>query len=76
MFDRLILIGDVPVASARAILRAYGDAARILRSRRPDRVMAELYRLEPNGGLVFGFGNIGGLGMWLVEHWTQRGERV
>ena len=74
MFDRVVLVGDVPLASARAVRRGYGNAVHIVRSRRASRVMAELGRIEPNGGLVFGFGNIGGLGMRLVEHWNREGE--
>jgi hypothetical protein len=76
MFDRVVLIGDVPLTSARTVRRTYGDALCIVRSRRADRVMAELSRIEPNGGLIFWFGNIGGLGMRLIEHWDREGERA
>jgi poly-gamma-glutamate synthase PgsB/CapB len=76
MFDRLVLVGDVPFLSARALRNSHGDALRVVTSRDAARVMAELGGMEPGGGLVFGFGNIGGLGMRLVEHWNREGERA
>jgi poly-gamma-glutamate synthase PgsB/CapB len=76
MFDRIVLVGDVPLLSARALRNSHGDALRVVTSRDAARVMAELGGIEPRGGLVFGFGNIGGLGMHLVERWDREGERA
>ncbi len=76
LFDRLVLAGDVPLVSAHALRRSYGDALRVVTSRDATRVMAQLGDIEPEGGLVFGFGNIGGLGMRLVARWEREGERV
>lgn len=74
MFDRVVLIGDVPRVSARIVRRAYGDAVCVVRYKQASRVMEELARIEPDGGLLFGFGNIGGLGIQLVRHWSRQGE--
>lgn len=37
---------------------------------------AALAQLGPRGGVVFGFGNIGGPGAALVEHWARTGKAV
>ncbi len=74
LFDRLVLIGDVPRAATGTLRRAYGDVFSIIGTRRAETMMSELARLEPRGGLLFGFGNIGGLGIHLVRHWQREGE--
>ena len=76
MFDRLVAIGDVPRVSVRPLRRAYGARFHVLRQQSPERLLAELTRLEPAGGFLFGFGNIGGVGMDLVRHWSDSGDRA
>jgi len=50
---------------------------RILRSApAPDLTESVLSDIADSGGVVFGFGNIGGVGEELVEHWAGVGEAV
>jgi len=56
-----------------------GDAwpIRILRSApAADLTEALLSEIRDSGGVVFGFGNIGGVGKALVAHWAEVGEGV
>ena len=57
-------------------LRNHPDAGRIriLRSSPPEGIMTQLLGEEDEAGLLFGFGNIAGLGRTLVGHWQQVGE--
>lgn len=74
--DRIVLVGDVPLLPARALERAERGRVAVVRSRRPSDVMDALHRLEPHGALLFGFGNIGGLGGDLVQHWRAEGAQA
>ncbi|MEM3432979.1 MAG: poly-gamma-glutamate synthase PgsB [Candidatus Methanomethyliaceae archaeon] len=47
-----------------------------VRSADPEKIMQTIAAVEPQGGIVFGFGNIGGLGAALVEYWEKSGELV
>ncbi len=76
LFDRLVLLGDVPWCSARRLRAIYGNRAIALGSRRAEDVMRAIRDLEWGGGFLFGFGNIGGLGMELVRLWQERGVRI
>jgi len=75
-FRKLYLSG----LHARAVshrLRNHPDAGRIeiLRSSSPEGTMDQLLGGEEGGGgLLFGFGNIHGLGRSLVRHWQKVGE--
>ncbi len=81
-FDALVVTGLHAAALERRVRRARHAARssttiRIVRGRSPERLTdAALSALGPGGGVVFGFGNIGGPGVELVEHWSQTGEAV
>jgi hypothetical protein len=75
-FRRLFVAG----LHARALkhrLRHHPEAGRIeiLRPSPPEGVMTQILTGEGDGGgLLFGFGNIGGLGRTMVSHWRKVGE--
>jgi len=46
------------------------------RSSAEEMTRAALSEVGPSGGIVFGFGNIGGPGLELVAHWSSTGEVV
>jgi gamma-polyglutamate synthase len=48
----------------------------VLRDTRPAAIMDAMLREAAPGDVVFGFGNIGGTGAELVEHWAGTAERV
>jgi poly-gamma-glutamate synthase PgsB/CapB len=75
-FDRLFVVGDVPLHSIRPLKRLYGDRLRIIRKRDPAAIMRAILEDEANGSMIFGFGNIGGVGLRLVGLWKEGGRPV
>ncbi|MFC1545321.1 poly-gamma-glutamate synthase PgsB [Gemmatimonadota bacterium] len=57
---------------ARALSRRLSDA-RLLRERDPVKLTGLILSGLPDGAVLFGFGNIGGMGESLVDHWSRRG---
>lgn len=59
-------------------LRGHRPAAEVhvVRETRPGPILDAVLRGSGAGDLVFGFGNIGGLGAELVAHWTRHAEPV
>ncbi|HSW29834.1 MAG TPA: Mur ligase family protein [Longimicrobiales bacterium] len=90
-FDALLVTGLHAAALERRVRRVRDRASRppgeppeapptpirVVRRASPERLTrAALSELGPDGGVVFGFGNIGGPGVELVEHWSRTGEAV
>ncbi len=77
-FSRLFVTGIHAPAFQRRLRRLDNRRAiRILRSApAADLTAAVLSEIRDSGGVVFGFGNIGGVGEELVEHWAAVGEVV
>ncbi|MHB1192141.1 MAG: Mur ligase family protein [Longimicrobiales bacterium] len=84
-FDALLVTGLHAAALERRVRRAARalrpatspPPIRVVRRTSPERLTrAALSELGPGGGIVFGFGNIGGPGVELVEHWSHTGEAV
>lgn len=69
MFDSLYLIGGHSRALARKIRKA-----NVLVSDDPREIMRSIGSQLQAGAVIFGFGNIGGIGVRIVEHWNQEGE--
>lgn len=68
-FERLFVVGG----HARALARKIKNAG-VLSSGDPQEIMLAIGSQVQDRTVVFGFGNIGGIGARLVEHWKQRGE--
>ncbi|MDP2956114.1 MAG: Mur ligase family protein [Longimicrobiales bacterium] len=89
-FDALLVTGMHAAALERRVRQARGrmpgrtrtagsgpPPIRVLRRGSAERLTrAALAELGASGGVVFGFGNIGGLGTKLVEHWSSNEEAV
>ncbi len=73
-FDDLAVVGAVPWALARQLRRVLGEVPLIVRSGAVDVILEKIHSLRPNGGVLFGFGNMGGPGGKLVEWCRQKGE--
>lgn len=73
-FERLVVCGSVPMIAQRWLARRFGESVAVARTRDPRKIMAVATRLSPSGGHLFGFGNIGDVGIRLVEYWRQEGE--
>jgi len=75
-FSRLYVLG-LHAAALKRLLKRFDDAAQIevLRQNRPAEIMQSvLPGIRDAGGIVFGFGNIGGAGEALVAHWRAAAE--
>ncbi len=59
---------------ARALSRRLRDS-RVLRETDPEKMTERVISEIPDGAILFGFGNIGGMGERLVEQWNLRGTR-
>jgi len=77
-FSRLYVTGVHAPAFQRRVRRAdHRQAVRVLRSApAADLTESVLSEIRGSGVVVFGFGNIGGVGKALVEHWATVGEAV
>jgi poly-gamma-glutamate synthase PgsB/CapB len=73
-FDRLVVVGAVPWSVRRRLRRAVDERLLIVRETAPDRIMAGIASFHPSGGFLFGFGNMGGAGLRLVEFWSHEGD--
>ena len=74
-FRRLFVAG-LHAHALRHRLRHHSEAGRIeiLQPSHPEGIMTQLLGGENGGGILFGFGNIAGLGRTLVGHWRKVGE--
>lgn len=68
-FRQLFVVGGHARATTRKIKNA-----KVLRSDDPAAIMSSIGSQVNNRSVVFGFGNIGGIGARLVEYWNQGGE--
>ena len=73
-FERLIVCGSVPMVVQRRLTKRFDKRVVVVRSQDPRTIMAVATRLSPSGGQLFGFGNIGGAGIRIIEHWKEEGE--
>jgi hypothetical protein len=58
---------------ARVLSRKIGGTG-ILSPGGPEEIMSRIGSSVQDGSVIFGFGNIGGVGVQLVEHWHRYGE--
>jgi len=71
VFRDLLLVGDVPLTLLERLKTRYKGFVVNLAKASPEKITSEaLFRL-PEGGIVFGFGNIGGVGIELVNYWSK-----
>lgn len=73
-FDCLVVCGASPMSVQRHLRRLYRDQVSFVRSQDPQKIMCEANRLSHEGGYLFGFGNIGGIGARIVHFWKEHGE--
>ena len=68
-FDQLVVVGG----HARALARKLKNTVAVSEAA-PEKIMSSVGMLIPERGVLFGFGNIGGPGALLVDHWRLSGE--
>ncbi|MFH1763163.1 MAG: Mur ligase family protein [Gemmatimonadota bacterium] len=77
MSFRRLFVAGLHAHALRHRLRHHPEARRIeiLRPSPPEGIMTRILGMErEGGGILFGFGNIAGLGLSMVEHWRKVGE--
>jgi poly-gamma-glutamate synthase PgsB/CapB len=77
MFGHVALIGGQTRAFVRRMRRApaWGNGRFLaLEEKSPERIFRRLAALAAGPALVVGMGNIGGLGVAIVEHWERTGR--
>lgn len=78
-FDALLVTGLHAPALARRVLRGHPGPPPVTvlpRASAGELTRAAVDALGPGGGMVFGFGNIGGVGAELVDLWSRTGEAL
>jgi hypothetical protein len=76
-FKQLYLHGLHATALKRRLARSHGSTPiKVLRGRDPADVMRTIGAETDEGDVVFGFGNIGGMGEQVVRHWRSVGEAL
>lgn len=78
-FDALVVTGLHAPALARRVRHDHAGPPPVTVFRRASAAVltrAALDALGPGGGVVFGFGNIGGVGTELVDLWSRTGEAL
>ena len=68
-FKRLYVIGGHANVVQRKV-----KAVEVIKRTRPEEITNSIASAMKEDGVLFGFGNIGGAGQRLVEHWQRMGE--
>jgi hypothetical protein len=68
-FKRIYVIGE-----HANVVRRKVKGVEVIKRMRPEEMTNSIVSDIEEGGVLFGFGNIGGAGQRLVEHWQRVGE--
>lgn len=74
VFSHLLLVGHVPYALRFSLIHRYNGVVEVIPRLDPQHITQKAFSCLPNGGIIFGFGNIKGTGAALVEYWAQIGS--
>ena len=67
-FRQLVVVGEFTRAVERRL-----PHAQFLRIRKPETIMQSVYIQAPEPAIIFGFGNVKGMGRTLIGHWSTIG---
>ncbi|MBS3765710.1 poly-gamma-glutamate synthase PgsB [Candidatus Bipolaricaulota bacterium] len=73
-FDRIYVTGEQ--AEKFQSMLGGGLSVRALESTDPKSIMDNIFEQIEGRGVLFGFGNIGGMGGYLVDHWMEVGDQL
>jgi hypothetical protein len=74
-FDRLFFVGEHALAMKGKLQRRIKPEITALKGKKPEDLVAQIASLEKNEAVVFGMGNMGGIGRSLVDYWEMTGNR-
>jgi poly-gamma-glutamate synthase PgsB/CapB len=70
-FDRLVFIGEHALALRDKLKRRLKPEITAFRGKKPEDLIARIANLEKDKAVVFGMGNMGGIGRQLVDYWEM-----
>ncbi len=74
-FDRLVFVGEHALAMKDKLQRRIKPEITALKGKKPEDLIAQIASLEKDEAVVFGMGNMGGIGRSLVDYWEMTGNR-
>lgn len=74
-FDRLFFVGEHARALKVKLHRRIKPEITALRGKDPEDLIGQIATLEQEESVIFGMGNMGGIGRSLVEYWEKAGYR-
>ncbi len=74
-FDRLVFVGDHAPALRDKLKGRTKPAITAVKGKKPEDLIAQISALEKEESVVFGMGNMGGMGRRLVDYWETMGSR-
>jgi poly-gamma-glutamate synthase PgsB/CapB len=74
-FDRLVFVGEHALALKTKLQRRIKPEIAVFKGKNPEEVIAKITALEKEKAVVFGMGNMGGIGRSLVDYWEMVGAR-
>ena len=74
-FDRLIFVGEHALALKTKLRGRIKPEIAVLKGKNPEEMIAQMAALEKEKAVVFGMGNMGGIGRSFVDYWDLVGNR-
>jgi poly-gamma-glutamate synthase PgsB/CapB len=74
-FDRLVVVGEHAPALKNRLQHRIKLEIIALKEKKPGELIAQIALREKKESVVFGMGNMGGIGRLLVDHWELTGKR-
>jgi len=75
VFDRLVFVGEHALALRNRLKGRTKPEITVVKRKNPEDLIAFFSTLEKEEAVVFGMGNMGGMGRSLVEYWELAGNR-
>jgi poly-gamma-glutamate synthase PgsB/CapB len=74
-FDRLVFVGEHAQALKNRLQKRIKPEITVFKGKKPEDLIAQIATLENHEAVVFGMGNMGGVGHALVDFWEIAGHR-
>jgi poly-gamma-glutamate synthase PgsB/CapB len=74
-FDRLVFVGEHALALRDKLKRRLKPEISVFREKKPEDLITQIATLEKDEAVVFGMGNMGGIGRLLVDYWEMTENR-
>jgi poly-gamma-glutamate synthase PgsB/CapB len=75
VFDRLFFVGEHAPALKAKLKGSLTPEITAIRGKNPEDLIAKIVSLENEEAVIFGMGNMGGMGRLLVDYWERTGNR-